>query len=139
MPKKTAVNPLEFQSAVAMFGEPAIKALARTPQTFSTWKARNAVPADVVLPLILELWKQRGGMVREQLRYESPPPGVDPQAWPAIRALLPRLSRIYESQDLMRHSKRWGWITGNIETFSDIVKDDVDKLREEKRKARDAG
>jgi len=70
---------------------------------------------------------------------ERSPEDVHPDAWPAIRALLPRLSLIYEAKELLAHAQRWGWIAGNIETFSDIVKDDVEAHRKAKRKARDAG
>lgn len=75
----------------------------------------------------------------EDLIYKTPPAGVDPDAWLEIRALLPRLSLIYEAQELLAHAKRWGWIAGNIETFSDMVKVDVEEHRKAKRKARDAG
>lgn len=67
------------------------------------------------------------------------PLGVDPDAWPAIREILPLLSLIYEAQQLDEHAKRWGWIHGNMVTFADTVRADVERLRKAKRRQSRAG
>lgn len=138
MPKKTAINPLDWDRAVQLFGEEAIRGAARSPQTLSNWKTRG-VPADVVVPMLLDMVRQRKGHVAEEPRYETPPPGVDPDAWPAIRELLPRLSLIYTAQQIEAHARRWGWVTGTIETFSDMVRADVERLRKGRRKVAPRG
>lgn len=73
-------------------------------------------------------------------QYDAPPPSMDLDAWSEIRALIPRLCLIYEARTLATHAERWGWIKGNIHTFSDLVKNDVEAWRKGRRekRARDA-
>jgi len=56
--RKTHSNPLDYDAAVSWFGEEAIRAQASRPQTLSMWKTRG-VPADVVLPMVLERFGPR--------------------------------------------------------------------------------
>jgi transcriptional regulator with XRE-family HTH domain len=77
--------------------------------------------------------------VMESPSYDVPPTDVNPDAWPAIRAILPRLSLIYEAQAILTHAKQWELIKGTVETFSDMLRHDVEALRKAKEKSRGAG
>jgi len=112
-----------------------------TPKTVYDWK-KDLGPSNPALYMErLERWSgaRYSIGVGEQPLPETPPPGVDPDAWPAIRELLPRLSDIYTAKELEQHAERWGWITGNIKTFSDIVRADVEAMKRERKKAARAG
>lgn len=80
-----------------------------------------------------------GPLADENARYSTPPPGVTPEAWSAIQELLPQLSDIHEAQEIPQHAERWGWIRGNMLTFGDLVRADVEAHRIQKRKIRRAG
>jgi transcriptional regulator with XRE-family HTH domain len=104
----------------------------------SGWETGNSEPmasnilrlAEVlqVSPVHLFLGEHRptqAPAVHEQIVYHAPPAGVSLAAWKEILPLLPALSRIYDARNTKEHSRRWDWITGNIQTFAELVGRDL--------------
>jgi hypothetical protein len=141
MPKKTHLHPTDYALAVREFGEPAIAGLARRPTTLSTWK-RRGVPADVILPLVIakyglhrlteypsKLVASEGGQL-----IAPPPEGLTPEVWNQIKPLLIPLRDILKSMDIDGHEERWDLIVGNIHTFAELVRRDIDPGFQEQKK-----